>query len=978
MRSAEKFQARFRKLVESSPPDATTAWSMLSEYLSGLHDDLDQNDDIAFLLPESLAIDDWVTPFTSVVTEGVNEVSLPFDDSFWHLKSSPSYLEKATKILHYSFHPRQFLLSKPLPGGKHKPPLRSFDQNQFNQVYLLMPLLEFQWQELHQLLVFYAIHMVQIQKATKILKDDLLHTVGITSRDAYWSAVNGQKPGDMIKQFIAGMETVKDEIRKYRGASLARLLAFSSEQMDRYNRYKSHAGTFLLPRYRYTGKMADYVSKTAHKRLVQFRKSWISHLEAVKDGWQKDLEITILQLQIAVLRNETGELISQKSEGKILPGLNLLQTRLMNTRQEIPPLDSTKPEGLHEKLLHLNRNLLKQIRQNELNSAVETLSNAHLSRIFRGFISRVSEKVENLAERHIILKDPITDRFIPRTTPEEVMLKEIVQEEIVLRTQKANEKQIAQIGIELDAITRTVSTIDEVIDFNFKAAIDLIRQDSSPENAKESIQTAMEAVDRTIGLLKDVQERYVRTISNGLVHIDYLALDLEEGIQALGDNEQILELKLRMTRARTMEKIRNWRHTVWQIVVNIVPKILKTLRTYLDRLTSGYRKVRRISGMGPVDETTGFDLSGYLRDEQIRIRRLPFIYQKLFQIAPLDDQRFFFGRNKAMERIRTRFDAFKDEETQITAVISEKGNGKTTLLNFARQTIFKGYPVISLQAGHTISTVPEFYQLLQSGFKTKISEDPATIESELINGPRRIIVLEDIHNLFLRTIDGLSVIETVIKLLAVTKEKIFWIITSGLYGWKLLDYMVNLSDFFTEVIELENLNENDLENLILRRHDMSGFRLHFLVPDELVDNRSFKRLKTDTEKQNFLRQRFFGKLKDNSAGNIKTALIEWMSVISYTRPEEPINVNGIFDFDPGLVYLIKNEDLYYLAAFIQHEFLTMNEFASVFRLTPSHAKLILSRLTSKGYLRIQDQNFEVPPRLYHSFVNILKQKNILY
>ena len=748
--------------------------------------------------------------------------------------------------------------------------------------------------------------------------------------------------------------------------------------MDHYNRFRNHAGTFLLPRYRYTGKRANYLSRTVKKRLEQYRKGWIGHLEAVKDEWQKDLEITILQLQIAVLRNETGTLIGQKSEGKILPVLNLLRTRLVNTRQEIPPPDTANPEGLHEKLLHINRNLLRQIRQNELNTAVETLSNAHLSRIFRGFISRVSEKVENLAERHVILKDHSTDRFIPRTTPEEVMLKEIVQEEIVLRTQKANEKRIAQIGTELDAITRIVSTIDEVIDFNFKAAIDLIRQDSSPENAKESIQTAMEAVDRTIGLLKDVQERYVRTISDGLVHIDHLALDLEEGIQALGDNEQILELKLRMARARTMEKIRNWRHSVWQVVVNSLPKILKALRTYLDHLTKGYRKMRRISGIGPIDETTGFNLSGYLHDEQVRIRQLPFIYQRLFQIAPLDDPRFFFGRNNAMERIRTQFESFKDEKIQITAVVGEKGNGKTTLLNFACQTIFKGYPVISLQARHTISTVPEFYQLMQSGFKTKISEDSATVESELIDGPKRIIILEDIHNLFLRAIDGFSVIETVMKLVAATKEKIFWILTSGMYGWKLLDYMINLSDYFTEVIELENMNENDLENLILRRHDMSGFRLNFLVPDELAESRSFRRLKTDMEQQNFLRRRFFEKLTESSAGNIKTALIDWMSVISYTQPEEPISVKGAFDFDFGFVYLIKSEDLYYLAAFIQHEFLTMQEFASVFRLTSEQAKLILSRLTHKGYLRMQDQNFEVPPRLYHAFVNILKQKNILY
>ncbi len=976
--SIDRFQGRFANLMQNHSQGPAEYWSSLSEIFLQLHQRLSDSYELESLMGAGPLLKQWRDPYDTLLDKSERKISQPYDESFWRLKSSKSYVQKFKKILYYITHPIFFFRSRGrLPAGG-KLPERNFNPRRFNEVFVLQPLIDFQWHELHNLLLLYSKLLIRLQSATDKLKDTILRTAELESEDTYWSSVQTHTSENFQDALSKGINEVKGSIVQYKEDADRRLLTFQESLQEQYAQKWRIAGSTLLPKSAFSERKAAHLRMKVERRLSMFREAWINHFESVKDEWQKDIELGILQLKIAILYSETGQLIGQKSEGKILPALDKLGTKLKAARQELEALRSTDGDDFHEKLLHFNRNLQRGLRQKELADAVETLTNAHLSRTFRGFITRVADLVENLSERHVIIKEYNLNKFPPKTTIDEIMLKEIAREEIVLRSEQVNEEQIAQLAVNLDSITRTISTIDQVIEFNFSAAMDLIRQSDELAQHEQALQIAAEGIDRTLGLLDDAQKRYMETISEGLTRIDSLALNLEKGVQELGDNERIIQLKLRLARARTLENLRKWRQDTWQTIVRFVPNLLRILRTYIGQFSKGYRRVRKISGLGTgvLDEMA--DIFRYLAYEEQKIAGLPFIYQRLYQMLPLEDERFFYGRSLEMNMIKEHFSKFKNGQIAITAVIGEKGGGKTTLLNFARKSIFKGYPISRVEASHTIWTISEFCNMIKTQLQIECDNSPDEIEKVLTNGPKRILILEDFHNLFLRTINGFSVIEALLKLITATHHKIYWIVTSGLYGWKFLDYVLHISDFFTDIIELDNLDSEEVEQLMMSRHNMSGFLLEFIASEEQAETRSYKKLKSNDERQKYLRDRFFEHLSEVSGGNIKTSMIYWISSVAFTKPDEPMQVIDNIDLDPSFTYHISAEDSYYLAAYIQHEFLTLQEFALVFGVEQSQARFILDRLTRRGYLKQTNDDYFIPPILYRPIIRMLKLRNIIY
>lgn len=237
-------------------------------------------------------------------------------------------------------------------------------------------------------------------------------------------------------------------------------------------------------------------------------------------------------------------------------------------------------------------------------------------------------------------------------------------------------------------------------------------------------------------------------------------------------------------------------------------------------------------------------------------------------------------------------------------------------------------------------------------------------------------MLEDIHNLFIRTINGFEAIENLLVLVNATKSKVWWIITSGLYGWEYLDHVIHISGYFSRKIILSPLNAGDAREMILARHRMSGFRLNFRISEKISDSRSFKKLTTDEARQAFLEQMFFEKLTEDSGGNIKSSLLYWLNAIE-SFDEEEINIAGRFDLDFSFLMQLPAEELYAIAAFIQHEYLTLEQFSRIFNLAIEDCGLLLGRMIRKGYLENNGTDFYIPALFYRPAAKVLKLKNVL-
>ena len=107
-----------------------------------------------------------------------------------------------------------------------------------------------------------------------------------------------------------------------------------------------------------------------------------------------------------------------------------------------------------------------------------------------------------------------------------------------------------------------------------------------------------------------------------------------------------------------------------------------------------YFRIRKITGLAPTGIDIERELTRFLIETRKQMEALPFVYRRLFRIEPLLDDRFFSGRNDELIEFEQCFRNWQAGQFAITALVGEKGSGRTTLINFAEQRFLKNQSII--------------------------------------------------------------------------------------------------------------------------------------------------------------------------------------------------------------------------------------------------------------------------------------------
>ena len=185
-------------------------------------------------------------------------------------------------------------------------------------------------------------------------------------------------------------------------------------------------------------------------------------------------------------------------------------------------------------------------------------------------------------------------------------------------------------------------------------------------------------------------------------------------------------------------------------------------------------------------------------------------------------------------------------------LVGEKGSGTSSLINIVLKKFNLNAKVYRKEFSYTIYTEEE----LLKAFENILQTDNLKSTDQLIdylNGfnDRRIIILENLEDFFLRIVDGFEALTKLLEVITSTNDKILWITTCNVHSWEYLKRVVSLNDFFIFNIRMEDINENIITNIILERHNISGYDLVFIPTAEIEKQKSYKKSKRVAETGNF-------------------------------------------------------------------------------------------------------------------------------
>lgn len=327
---------------------------------------------------------------------------------------------------------------------------------------------------------------------------------------------------------------------------------------------------------------------------------------------------------------------------------------------------------------------------------------------------------------------------------------------------------------------------------------------------------------------------------------------------------------------------------------------------------------------------------------------LPLIYDKLFHLNPIDEPRFLAGQQDQMEGLAECALTWKSGGAVSVLVVGSRGSGKTSLLNCAEQEVFSGMRLFRREFQQRILTEEALLRSLGD-----LLEVPPENLADSLSAQRQVIVLEGVQRTFLRRMNGFEAVRSLLELISNTWRSTLWVLAINARAFRLLDRVANMGQFFSHRINLGAVSQKQLEEAIMVRHNLSGYRHSFAPPlanDPRV-NRLRRRLGVEPEAHEV----FFENLHEQSQGIYLSAIDLWRrhvekvegGVVHLRQP-----VEGSYK---ALVSSLSAQDLYTLHAVVQHGGLTIEHLGEVFSEAAASSRSRLERLLALDLLE-EDPN----------------------
>ncbi len=356
---------------------------------------------------------------------------------------------------------------------------------------------------------------------------------------------------------------------------------------------------------------------------------------------------------------------------------------------------------------------------------------------------------------------------------------------------------------------------------------------------------------------------------------------------------------------------------------------------------------------------------------------LPERYTREFPLYPIlgEEEAEVIVRRAEVDRVLEQLERWKASRQDGSLVlIGDKGIGKTTMAALLTRRI-TSLPV----SFHTVSRKIRNEKDLVRDLAPVVGDPDAAnigmLSSHLNQGEERVLLIDEAHNLFLRTVDGYQAYEALVRLVNFTSNRVFWILVFNRFSWEFLNQSRRRVHYFRKLLHLQPWSADDLKELIARRNERAGLNVQF---DEfLLDGGG--RAGEELELVESV-DAYFQLLRESSGGNPRVATYLWLNSL---RPlsENRLRLGLFREESTEHLEKLDSELLFALAAICQHENLSVAELREELNVPLDFAGFAMRYLSEYGYIEpkhTDGNRFTLAPRFYPQVLKVLRARHLLF
>ncbi|UXP31752.1 hypothetical protein N6H18_15500 [Reichenbachiella agarivorans] len=770
------------------------------------------------------------------------------------------------------------------------------------------------------------------------------------------------KPSTMREQVLEFKKQILIDVNQ----KLSQLMMMRKQS---FIREYSKAGTIELPSSKLTAAKTDKQRKESEAKWQANNVQWKNTIYALFEDWRSDLDIDTLRCKTLAELEDFKEIQTNKLAEYIDPDIDQIEGFIQEALDSL----EQKHESIQKELKRINYQTVKQLDKDWVPQLCEKLSNQTIVNRIDKLEVTVCQIVEELSDEHIVVKSGTYDRPLREDDFTKISINELITFETLVVFENELARRKAQLFSALEKAADDAKDLDHIITFSLSSAIAALEEGKQD---KEVLAIATEGFKRASARLRDIRRQLEEALHVNIQELEVVVMDFCTSLIALTENENTRELKLRITKAKAAMSAMEMRT---EIQDQIKTQSVKWLTYTREAATTVRMFLKRWSGRfiltaGKPELTK--QVSDFLHESRMALAKLPVVYQRLFHIEPLEDMELFEGREEEHEQLVAAFENWKLGRYGATVVLGEKWGGLTSFINHAVKEAGFSYSITRYAFEQNLSSEQDFYALMRE----IVQKDSLTTMDEFVDyfnqGPKRVMILEDLQNLFLRKVDGFAGLLALSHLVSRTGHHIFWITTSTIYSWMYLQRTIRLDEYFSYIIELGDMTSQQIINIVWKRNKISGYNIRFEPDTSWMSDKKFIKM-TEAEQQSRLKQKFFDELNDFAKSNVSMALIFWL--LSTKTIENNMITIGTFQH-PNLNFLksLDMEKVYMLHALILHDGLTVSQVSEVLMRPQSSCQLMILALLEDGVIFQEKSVYVINPIVYRGMINLLKSKNLIH
>ncbi len=707
---------------------------------------------------------------------------------------------------------------------------------------------------------------------------------------------------------------------------------------------------------------------------IEFKKilnGWRNTQFAQIDDYQVDLELYQLKYtgltQYFLLENGCKTRVS-KTTTEFINTIKLDIEEVIKKVEASNNIDEIKSTLVSERI-----KLHHQLENKSVPAAVNALYENNFPNLLERLETKIRSQLGQIKDKRIIYNREAYDSPIPKSNLSHFDPKELVEVDLIGPFSKNLFQLKASLNDTLSSTELGLKELVGIVDYNLDAAINSADTKLTLTEIKGIAKEGLErACSKTQGLADNL--KVISDIIEGKLKDELDELNSE--LLQLTKNENITNLRIKLAKAKAVEKTTAYRKELFDKARNFIPIAIRFANQKLKKLKALSNSLQERIGLLEKSNEITTELSDFLLQSEKAIESLPYVYRRLYEIKPLEEEGFFEGRIEEMAKLEEAFKHWELSNISSAVIVGEKGSGASSLLNqFVRN--HSDSNIIRRKMTTTACSAQAFSNFFDELFEEKTLVDFNDIVDFLNSGMKRIIILEDIQHFYLKKPNGFEAITLLFELISQTAKNIFWLVGTSTFSWSYFQKTIAIERYIRHKIVLSPLNDEQIVKLIMKRHRVSGYNLKFDTGEvQRKDLLSRFKKKVD-DSQEGLQKSFFTELNDFAQSNISLALLYWLrSAISFE--DNTVVIRKIKNIKFNFLTSLDTNSIFTLHSLLLHDTLNVSEHAEIFHQAERQSRMTLMVLEDSGILDSKDGEFHINHLVYRQIVNVLRNKNLIH